>query len=136
MIIMSNIALDTNILVYLYDSSNNKKRTKSEELLLLHPIISSQVVSEYLNVTKRLLNLPKKIVFEKCISVFNHCIINPVVFETLLLAKKLLDKYDFQVFDSIIVSCAIQANCIILYSEDMHNNQLINGKLRIINPFA
>jgi predicted nucleic acid-binding protein len=133
---MDNIALDTNILVYLYDSSNVKKRTISEELLLLHPFISSQVVSEYLNVSKRLLKLPKQLVLEKCLSVFCHCIINPVVFETLVLAKELIGKYDFQVFDAIIVSAALQADCTILYSEDLHANQLIEGRLNIKNPFT
>ena len=133
---MDNIALDTNILVYLFDATNDKKRTTSEELLILHPFISSQVVSEYFNVSKRLLKLPKKLVFEKCLRVFRHCIINPVIFDTLVLAKELIRKYDFQIFDAIIISSALQADCTILYSEDLQTNQIIEGSLSIKNPFT
>jgi predicted nucleic acid-binding protein len=120
----------------LYDASNEKKRTISEGLLLQQPIISSQVVSEYLNVSRRLLKLPKQVVFDKCIGVFGYCIIAPVVYETLLLGRKLMEKYDFQLFDSIIIATALQTDCGILYSEDLQSNQLIEGKLIIKNPFS
>ena len=133
---MDNIALDTNILIYLYDSSDIKKRTISEGLLLNNPIISSQVVSEYLNVSKRLLKLPKQELLDKCLLVFGYCIITPVIFETLNLARELIRKYDFQLFDSIIISAALQSECNILYSEDLQANQLIEGRLTIRNPFV
>ena len=134
-IIMDNIALDTNILVYLYDASNEKKRKISEDLLLRQPLISSQVVSEYLNVSKRLIKLPKNEIFDKCLRVFSYCIITPVVYETLTLAKLLMLKYDFQLFDSIIIASTLQTDCSVLYSEDLHLNQIIEGKLTIKNPF-
>jgi len=133
---MDNIALDTNILIYLYDTSNINKRTTSEGLLLKNPIISSQVVSEYLNVSKRLLKISKQNLLDKCLLVFGYCIITPVIFETLTLARELIIKYDFQMFDSIIIAAALQADCTILYSEDLQSNQLIESRLSIINPFA
>ena len=134
-IIMGNIALDTNVLVYLYDASNEKKRKISEDLLFGEPLISSQVVSEYLNVSKRLLKLPKNEVFDKCLRVFSYCVITPVVYETLALAKLLMLKYDFQLFDSIVIAGALQTECSILYSEDLHLNHIIEGKLTIKNPY-
>ena len=133
---MDNIALDTNILIYLYDTSNINKRTTSEGLLLKNPIISSQVVSGYLNVSKRLLKISKQNLLDKCLLVFGYCIITPVIFETLTLARELIIKYDFQMFDSIIIAAALQADCTILYSEDLQSNQLIESRLSIINPFA
>jgi len=133
---MDNIALDTNILIYLYDTSNINKRTTTEGLLVKNPIISSQVVSEYLNVSKRLLKISKQNLLDKCLLVFGYCIITPVIFETLTLARELIIKYDFQMFDSIIIAAALQADCTILYSEDLQSNQLIESRLSIINPFA
>ena len=38
-------------------------------------------------------------------------------------------------WDSLIVATALSSECSILYSEDMQHNQLIENKLRIINPF-
>jgi predicted nucleic acid-binding protein len=44
-------------------------------------------------------------------------------------------KYGFSYWDSLIISSAIENGCNILYSEDMQHEQLIEKKLRIINPF-
>jgi predicted nucleic acid-binding protein len=53
------IAIDTNVLIYIFDSSDDKKRDTANEFLQATNWISSQVVSEFLNVSKRLLKLPK-----------------------------------------------------------------------------
>jgi predicted nucleic acid-binding protein len=39
-------------------------------------------------------------------------------------------------WDSLIIATSLQRNCSILYSEDMQHNQVIEDKLRIVNPFA
>jgi predicted nucleic acid-binding protein len=54
---------------------------------------------------------------------------------TLEAAQALMKKYDFQFFDSIIVAGALEANCTILYSEDMHHDLLVEQQLRILNLF-
>ena len=56
---MSKIALDTNILVYLYDENFVAKRTIADDLIAANPNIPAQVVSEFLNVSKRLLHISK-----------------------------------------------------------------------------
>jgi predicted nucleic acid-binding protein len=52
-------AADTNVLVYLHDNSNNTKRAIAQNILADNPKIPAQVISEYLNTTKRILNIPK-----------------------------------------------------------------------------
>jgi predicted nucleic acid-binding protein len=51
------------------------------------------------------------------------------------MAESIIEKYDLQLFDAIIVSAALQAGCTILYSKDMHHGLVINNTLTIINPF-
>jgi len=51
------------------------------------------------------------------------------------LAHSLVNKYDLQIFDGIIAAAALEADCDILYSEDMHNGQVIEKTLKIKNPF-
>jgi len=63
------------------------------------------------------------------------CILQPVSLTTLKYARKLLDRYDFQLFDSIIVASALEANCHILFSEDLHHGLLVEKRMEIINPF-
>ena len=129
------IASDTNILIYLYDGENEDKRNISELLIVDKPIISSQVISEFLNVTKRLLKLPKIEILQKANTLFSKCEIVCVSQKTLEDGLFLIKKYDFQLFDSLIVASALQAKCTVLYSEDLHHNLLVENQLRIINPF-
>jgi predicted nucleic acid-binding protein len=63
------------------------------------------------------------------------CPIQPVTVETLLLAQELIRRYKFQLMDSLIVASNLEAGCEILYTEDMHHDLLVNGQLRILNPF-
>jgi predicted nucleic acid-binding protein len=132
---MSKISVDTNILVYLLDKNLVIKSTTAANLVDSNPLISAQVVSEFLNVSKRLLKIPKLTLLKMCNEVFKNCIIIPTTQETLDMAEELIVKYDLQLFDSIIVTAALQANCTTLYSEDMHHGLVINGTLTVINPF-
>jgi len=45
------------------------------------------------------------------------------------------EQYRFSVYDSMIVASALLANCRVLYSEDLHDSQLIDEQLTIRNPF-
>ena len=49
-------------------------------------------------------------------------------------AYKLLRKYSLSWWDAVIISTAIENECNILYSEDFKHNQIIEDKLKIINP--
>jgi predicted nucleic acid-binding protein len=44
-------------------------------------------------------------------------------------------RYDFQVFDAIIVASALESGCQTLYSEDMQHEMKVSKQLSIINPF-
>lgn len=131
----NNIALDTNVLIYLHDSSNPDKRAIAKNLLADNPRIPSQVVSEYLNTTRRLLNLSKEELLIQASGLFSGCTILPSLPETLLFASSLVKKYQFQLFDAVIVAAAIEAHCNILYSEDMHHGLVVDKCLTITNPF-
>mgnify|MGYP001002970320 FL=1 len=55
---------------------------------------------------------------------------------TLLLASDLRERYKFAYWDSLIVAAALDAGCDTLYTEDMQHKQVIDGRLRLINPFV
>jgi predicted nucleic acid-binding protein len=132
---MNKVAIDTNILVYLFAADDDEKKETANLLISLNPAISSQVVSEFLNVSKRLLQLPKQEIIRRCNLVFEQCSIMPITHSTLHKAEQLINRYDFQLFDAIIVAAALQNQCTILYSEDMHHQLLVEKTLTILNPF-
>ncbi len=55
--------------------------------------------------------------------------------DTIKLAHRIKDKYKYGYFDSLIISSALENDCSILFTEDLHSNQKIEEKLKIINPF-
>jgi predicted nucleic acid-binding protein len=132
---MNKHAVDTNILVYLHETTPSEKKDIAESIVLGIPVVSVQVISEYLNVLKRILKLPKLRLIEHSIVLLEDCEIINLDKAILEHARKLIQRYDFQLFDSIIIASALAANCSILYSEDLQTKQLIENRLTIINPF-
>jgi predicted nucleic acid-binding protein len=55
--------------------------------------------------------------------------------ETIRNALEIHFKYQYSYYDSLIISSALENECSILYSEDLHHNQKIENTLTIINPF-
>ena len=58
-----------------------------------------------------------------------------ISYDTLRNALRIASKYKYSFPDSLIVATAIEHDCDILFSEDMHNDQIIEDSLKILNPF-
>jgi predicted nucleic acid-binding protein len=133
----SLVFLDTNILVYSHSITNKDKYEKSIEVMSCNSCyISTQVISEFCNVlTKKMHINPLEIkeLTHEFELYFNIFIVNRNTTEK---ALDILDKYGYSYYDSLIIAAALEADCSVLYSEDMQNGQLIENSLKIINPFA
>ena len=127
--------IDTNILVYLSSKNEIKKKVTEFVYKLQTAVISTQVLGEFSNVIyrKKLLSSDKLIEY---IKQFSNCFEVALISEaTIISAIKIKDKYNFSLWDSMIIASALETKCEILYSEDMQHNQLIENRLTIINPF-
>ena len=51
-------------------------------------------------------------------------------------ALGIAERLGYQVYDSLIIASALEAGCATLYSEDMQDGQVVEGRLTIRNPFA
>jgi len=58
-----------------------------------------------------------------------------ITLETIKKSWEMRLKYAYSYWDSLIVATAVENNCTTLYTEDMHDGQLIENGLKIINPF-
>jgi predicted nucleic acid-binding protein len=132
--------LDTNIFVYQFDLKASPKRKIAIELIkkahLGTGIISTQIIQEFLNVaTKKFSNAMTTSEAETYLSkvLFPICEIFPskILFSSALEIK---ERWKFSFYESLVIASAQEANCNILYSEDLRQNQKI-GDLTIINPF-
>ena len=79
--------------------------------------------------------MQKQELMNLCSLWLQKCYIQPVILSTIKLAQSLVVKYDFQIFDGIIIAAAMEANCDILYSEDMQHGQVVENAIKIVNPF-
>lgn len=128
------IFLDSNIIVYSQGIDSLKKKT-SLELLENEFFISTQVLNEFINVRIKKFKDDKKNAFALAYNVIEICslvIIKPDLYKT---GEKICIAYGYSFYDSMIIAAALESECAILYSEDLTHNQLIEKKLKIINPF-
>jgi predicted nucleic acid-binding protein len=133
------VLLDTNLWVYFYSKDPLEKHQRVEAILKTHPQliqISTQVLGELFHVLIR-----KKFTSETDAVAIVSWLINsfpilPIESANVLQAMEVKQKYGYSYWDSLVLATALLHNCSIVYSEDMHHNQLINTTLRIINPFV
>ncbi|MFZ8805680.1 MAG: hypothetical protein ACO2PO_22235, partial [Candidatus Calescibacterium sp.] len=50
-------------------------------------------------------------------------------------ALSLANQYKYSYWDSLIIASALENKCKILYTEDMQDGQILEGKHKIENPF-
>jgi len=131
-----NVFLDTNIFVYLYSEDEPEKQSIALAVLeQVHCSTSTQVINEFCSVCLRKLAMPVNEVLQSIREIVENCELRYIDMGTIQNALILKNKYGYTYYDCLVLASAILNDCKIIYSEDMQHNQLIEGKLRIINPF-
>ena len=133
--------IDTNIFIYSFDERIPAKRDISRELIgdaleNSTGVTSYQVIQEYLNAATR--KFVKPLTFKDS-QRYLSIVLEPLceVFSSMELfhqALEIMDQWRYSFFDSLIIASALQADCTILYTEDMLHDQKIRN-LTIKNPF-
>lgn len=132
---MNNIFLDSNICIYAFDKADAIKQQKAFELLKEEPFLSSQVIIESYNASRKKLKLPLDVCEEQVLFLIDLTKIVEISNNTIRTAIFCKRKYQLSFLDATIVASALDASCSILYSEDMQHKQVIEKSLTIINPF-
>ena len=131
--------IDTNVFIYLFDETDERKRKSAEHLIHQALVngngcISYQVVQEAINVLIKGLNVSSDNVRE----ILEHVLLPLLqVYPSQAIYHRSLDlhaRYGFSYYDSLIIAAAIDAGCENLYTEDLQHGQRIEG-LSIRNPF-
>ena len=133
------IFLDSNILVYFVDEHDSKKQKIAEKLIknsveMKTGVLSTQSLQEFYSVVTRK-SLCSKEQAKTIVEKFKNTLpITQISVSHILKAIDISIQTQFSFWDSLIVSAAHSSGCVIVYSEDMSHNQLVNG-VKIINPF-
>ena len=125
---------DTNVLVYAFLDVG--KRERALDLIASGGTISAQVLNEFTNVARRKRQRDWAEI-ERAVSVIRARFpdVVPLTADTHAAAIGFARDHGLAFYDALVVASAIEAQCDILYSEDMQHGRSIGG-LAIVNPFA
>jgi predicted nucleic acid-binding protein len=126
--------LDSNIVLYLA-SEDLAKADRAQELVAEGGTISVQVLHEIANVSRRKMGLSWAETRNFLLMIRRLLEVKPITIEIHDVGISLAGRYQLSVYDSMIVSAALSVECDILLSEDLQDGLLINGRLRVLNPF-
>ena len=125
---------DTNVVLYLLD--DGPKADRAEVILGHGPRISVQVLNESLVNCRRKAGLGWEEAAAFLEGVRALCPVEDLTVQTHDVGRALAERYGFSIYDAMIVASALVAGCTTLWSEDMQDGLLVEGQLRIVNPFA
>jgi predicted nucleic acid-binding protein len=133
--------LDTNIIIYAYDTSAGEKHLKARDLLtgLWESglgMVSTQVLQEFhVTVTRK---IPKPLDLATAREIITDFLTWDVVVndgDAILRAIDVQAKHGFSFWDSMVIAAAISGGAAVLLTEDLSDGQKIGG-VEIKNPFA
>ena len=132
---MTGAFFDTNVIIYAY-SASDPKAFRSRLLMADGGKISVQTLNEFANVARRKLRWEWPRIEDALAEL--HEVFDAVLAIDINIHSRgieLVKRYGFSIYDAMIVSAALMAGCDRLYSEDMHDGLVVNGRLTIENPF-
>jgi len=134
--IRDKIFIDTKIFVYAKLDTDDKHLSAKKFLATTFAeiIISTQILGEFYNVLSRY-NIDDEVIQTAITDLLKYCKIKTITLDTIKLCWNIKVKYKYHYYDSLIIASALENKCSILYTEDMQHGQVIEEKLKIINPF-
>jgi predicted nucleic acid-binding protein len=131
---------DTNLLVYLFDSSSPEKQRRAREVLAERAkrdevLLSAQVLEEfYVAVTRKLATPLSSDQAERLVRDFAAFPVvgldAPLVVAAVVLARR----HKLSLWDALIVVAAKAGGAAELLTEDLQHGQTLEG-IRVVNPF-
>lgn len=128
------VTIDTNIAVYAL--SLDARANRAGAVLRSCAFISVQVLNEYANVGLRKRRDPWPEIVED-LNDLRAAVprILPIGVTAHDEAVRLAARYQLNVYDALMLAVALEGGARTIYSEDMHHDLLVDGTLRIVDPF-
>jgi predicted nucleic acid-binding protein len=125
---------DTNVLVYAY--SDDLRKGKAGHLIEAGGRIGIQQLNEFVSVAHRKLRRSWTEILTALGDLRLFCP-DPVPITLALheAALRICERYEYSIYDSLVIAVALEISCDILYTEDMRDGQRIES-LIIRNPFS
>jgi len=117
-------------------SADSAKADRAEALIATGGTISVQALNEFSTVASRKLRMSWTDIGEVLGTIRAVCRVESLSLETHKLGISLSQRYGYSVYDSMILAAAWLAGCRIFYTEDLQQGQVIDERIKIVNPFS
>ena len=129
------ITIDSNIAVYAY-SDHDAKAGIAADLLAASDFLSVQVLNEFATVARRKQGkswgeITRAVASIRSLVGSVHAIDEAANAQALRLAER----YQLALYDALMLAVALAGGARTIYSEDMQHDLVIDGTLRIVDPF-
>ena len=134
------VFIDSNVIVYAYDSYEPAKQTKAQALLTSaikeeSAMLSVQVLGEFFVVVTRRIKNPLSVdEAEKIVNILAALPVSEIDLSLVRRAIETQKEYCISYWDSLIISTAEREGCTKVLSEDLNEGQIYNNVL-VENPF-
>jgi predicted nucleic acid-binding protein len=125
---------DTDVLIYVA-SADPAKADRAEQLIAEGGVISVQVLNEIANVARRKMGLSWPETHALLSLVRGLLSVQALTIEVHETGLALAERYNLSLYDAMIAAAALHAGCDTLWSEDMQDGLVIEGRVRVANPF-
>ena len=126
--------IDSNVILYLLD--DGPKADRAEAVLSAGGTISVQVLNEVLVNCVRKARMTLAEAGEFLAGIRGLCRVVDLTVEMHDVGRAVAARYGLSVYDAMIVAAALVAGCDRVLSEDMQDGLVVEGVLRVVNPFA
>ena len=129
--------IDSNVLIYAFGRGEEIKTHRALVLLQRGGVIGVQSLNEFAVVAKRKLGMNWDEIDSALATIRGRCDgVVPLTEVTHRTGLRLARDYTLPIYDSMLLAAALAAKCDLFWSEHMHDGLSIDGRLRIVNPFA
>ena len=125
---------DTNVLIYLA-SEDAAKADRAEAVISGGGAISVQVLNELTNVARRKMRMSWQDTHAFLSPLRGLLNVHSLAVQTHETGLALAERYNLAIYDAMIAASALEADCDTLWSEDMQHGMVMDGRLRVVNPF-
>jgi predicted nucleic acid-binding protein len=132
---MAGDFLDSNVLIYAF--TTDPRAAVAQGLLERGGIVSVQGLNEFANVARRKLGMTWEEVRQSLAAIRTLIrTVLPIGIQTHSDGLRIAELHGYGMFDALMIASALGADCDTLWSEDMQDGMVIEGRLRIVNPFC
>jgi predicted nucleic acid-binding protein len=117
-------------------SGDPAKAEQAEKLIGVGGTISVQVLNEIANVGRRKIGMSWSEARAFLSMIRGLLSVRPLTIDIHETGVALAERHGLSTYDAMIAASALHADCDTLWSEDMQDGIVLDGRLHIVNPFG